>query len=29
MQSPELANMVIFAIVMILVNLWSKWEDHD
>ena len=29
MQSPELANMVIFAIIMILVNLWSKWKDHD
>lgn len=29
MQSPELANMVIFAIVMILVNLWSKWKVHD
>ena len=29
MQSPELANMVIFAVIMIIVNLWSWWKDND
>lgn len=28
MQTPELANMVIFAVIMIIVHLWSWWKDN-